>query len=108
MDCRSCGQPIAWATTAKGHRIPLDPDPVSPDARGAMVLVPRAPGSLVKEPWAYGLSDLVESMAERLAVDLDQARALVMSTYEARLSHFATCPDADRHRSRRQPKRSNS
>jgi len=26
--CRSCGATIVWAITAKGRRMPLDPDPI--------------------------------------------------------------------------------
>jgi hypothetical protein len=26
--CRSCGVPIVWEVSAKGHKMPMNPDPV--------------------------------------------------------------------------------
>lgn len=100
--CRSCGTKIRWALTAKRHRIPLDVDPVPPDAQGALVLVEDEK----RVVWAYGMSDLAERMAERLNVKVEDARILIVRDYEAGLSHFATCPNADRHRRQRQARNS--
>lgn len=96
--CRSCGKPIEWATTPKGHRVPLDPEPVASDAHGALILVPSHLPMYMSEPWAYGLSVLVERMVEQLGVEADAARTRIAVTYEARLSHFATCPEAGKWR----------
>lgn len=68
--CRSCRAPIRWAHTQKGHRIPLDPEPVEG-------------GNLVEV--APGIVRVVEPG------DPSGARFV---------SHFATCPNAGAHRRR--------
>jgi hypothetical protein len=70
--CRSCKQQVRWATTEHGKAIPLDPEPA---ANGSIRL--RA-----------GVAIVVPE-AERQAF-----------AGELYLSHFATCPDAARHRRR--------
>lgn len=72
--CRSCNATIEWALTHKGHRIPLDPTP-SPN------------GNILIQD---GCAVVVDAQS-REGVD---ARTL-------RISHLATCPQADRHRRRR-------
>lgn len=68
--CRSCGAPVRWVVTVNGRRMPIDPHP-SDD--GNMVL--RSGVAYVVKP--------------------DEAPD------EARwISHFATCPNAKRHRRR--------
>lgn len=96
--CRSCGAEIQWAMTAKKHRVPLDPDPVAPDAPGALVLVEDVEAVV----WAYGLSDLAERMSYKLQVSMTEATRRIVAEYNARLSHFATCPNAARHRRRKE------
>jgi hypothetical protein len=73
--CRSCGAPIRWTRTEKGRRMPIDPEPVP---EGNIVLR-----------------------------ELDEATPLALSVPPAAfpdepryLSHFATCPDAAKHRRR--------
>jgi hypothetical protein len=81
--CRSCGSEVLWVRTTNGTRMPLDPLPV--DAGNvAMVGTAAADGSPLVEvvdPHAPQLP-LVDALAPRY------------------VSHFATCPDADRWRRR--------
>lgn len=71
--CKSCEQPIRWAVTEKGHRIPVDPEPT---ATGNLLLEERAGGAVFAVPVPQGT----------------MARALRYA------SHFATCPHAAHHR----------
>jgi len=73
MKCRSCGAPILWAETPKGKRIPIDPTPV-PD--GNIFLVTREGG---RPPLAM---------------------PAITGNPDRWKSHFATCPNADKHRKR--------
>lgn len=72
--CESCASRIIWAVTDKGVAIPVDP---SPAVDGNIVLerrefaAPRA--HMAKKADRVGRTDLY-------------------------VSHFATCPNADRHR----------
>lgn len=72
--CKSCGAPIVWASTSAGGVMPVDRDRV---AGGNIVLVER--------------DALSTPRAEIVAPDPDVPR---------HVSHFATCPNADRHRRR--------
>lgn len=73
-ECRSCGAEILWVTTTNGKRMPVD-----------------------REPSDRGNVDIT---------DLSQARYLRQGQVELareanlplHLSHFATCPNAARHR----------
>lgn len=76
--CRSCGQPIQWATTTTGKRMPVDRRP-HPD--GNVLLRPRTAGP--------GLEAVVLGPLERLAQE---------RVHQLHQSHFATCPQADQHR----------
>lgn len=95
--CRSCGSGIQWALTPKGHRIPLDPAPVDHREHGAMVLVPDAGKALT---WAYSFADLKKRLLEASDVAPEVIERNIISKYEARLSHFSTCPNAAQHRRR--------
>lgn len=66
--CRSCGQPIVWATNFKtGKRMPLDPDWTF---EGVRFTIDAAGGAhVVADPNTSGLR-----------------------------SHFSSCPNADEHR----------
>jgi hypothetical protein len=68
--CRSCGADIAWALTTNGKRIPVDVEP----AENGNIRLRRVAGQV--------LADVVKPGSER----------------PLRVSHFATCPDAARHR----------
>lgn len=93
-ECRSCRAPMEWAKTVPaGRSVPLDPEPVEPDHHGALVLVPGRGG-----PYAYGPTYLATRLAEKEGVSMAQAAALILERYEYRVSHFGTCPNADRHR----------
>jgi hypothetical protein len=72
--CRSCGQEIIWATTPKGRYIPIDPEP---DPKGHLVLADTSKGAVLAR--------------------VDRPDDPVGVRY---VSHFATCPHADRHRKR--------
>lgn len=80
-ECRSCGAPIRWAITEKGRRMPLDPDP-HPD------------GNVMVEHAAGADHSGVVVFAGRL---LHEERDLGTPLYR---SHFASCPDARKHRRR--------
>lgn len=75
--CRTCNASILWARTERGKRIPLDAEPYEgDDDRGLFVLRepddPEGPLAIA----AWGLDGLEPHYR----------------------SHFATCPDAARHR----------
>jgi hypothetical protein len=72
--CRSCHAPITWAVTGKGRRMPLDPQPV-------------AEGNIRLEP--------IPGRSTPLAIVMGKGEATTRSGY---VSHFATCPNAKRHR----------
>jgi hypothetical protein len=79
-DCRSCGAAIRWAVTATGKRIPLDPEPVD---GGNIVIDNSGP---------HGPIATVVGKATQPGLFGDDSPRYV--------SHFATCPNADRHRRR--------
>lgn len=72
--CRSCGARIRWARTLKGKAIPLDRSPVDD---GNLVVV-------------AGVAMSRANATARGAGPLPLFKA-----------HFATCPNADRHRTRK-------
>ena len=73
--CRSCGARIEFAVTEKGKRMPLDHQP---DPNGKLV-------------WDR-LAGTVRYYSDVISLGPNEVRMT---------SHFASCPDADRHRSRR-------
>lgn len=78
-NCRSCGASIIWARTGRGKRMPLDAESVADvTAQGLFVLRektnPAGPLALA----AWGLDCFTDPHYR---------------------SHFATCPNADAHRS---------
>lgn len=76
--CRSCNALIRWAHTEKEKRMPLDDKPVSD---GNIVLRDR--GRYVPP----------------LAVYITKANVSAIAENEPRFkSHFATCPNANKHR----------
>lgn len=91
--CRSCGAEIIWAFTAgrrdededrSSRRIPLDAKPIEKMTRGAFVL---ARGVELGEPVAIDANWFYAGRSPMLA----RLPALF-------ITHFATCPNADRHR----------
>ncbi len=75
--CRSCKAGIGWAVTAAGKRMPIDPLP----CEDGNVLI----------GWVGG---------ERVALVLgpDDRAAAQIAGKPLHISHFATCPNAMRHR----------
>lgn len=100
--CKSCGQKVEWAVTAKGKRVPLDPGAADPMARGALIVVDeQSEGLGVVVRRALSFEAAVARMTERgLSEGVAQTWALGQ---DARVSHFATCPQAPHWR--RRPKR---
>lgn len=72
--CRSCPAEVWWATTEAGKQMPLD---VQPAADGNVVIVERRPAGVLVRVLKKG-----EAPGD-------------VATYK---SHFATCPNARRHR----------
>jgi hypothetical protein len=79
--CRSCGARIRWAVTTAGKRIPVDEQPVD----SGNVLLHEAPGG--QDPTATVVGKRVQP-------------GLFGDDGPRYVSHFATCPNADRHRRR--------
>jgi hypothetical protein len=72
--CRSCGAPIVWALTSSSKRMPLDADP-------------RADGGF----W----------LISGCAVAVGSAQTETEPLRPRYVSHFATCPNARKHRKAR-------
>lgn len=75
--CRSCGAPIVFGITEKGRRMPLDAAPSSVDTPGVWVL---------------------SSFGDAAALARLEPSALRGSTLH--VPHWATCPNATKHRKR--------
>ena len=78
--CRSCGAPIIFITSAKGHRMPLDAEPVTywqKTGGNKKVVTPNG-----------------EVISCELEGDPQKATGI------GYVSHFATCPNAKEHRRR--------
>jgi hypothetical protein len=79
-DCTSCLAPIVWAWVGNS-RMPLDPEPVSFEAAGLVAYNPqRQTGRVLTGD------------------DLGHLGAWKAKGVTVHRSHFATCPNADRHR----------
>ncbi|WP_026874277.1 hypothetical protein [Jiangella gansuensis] len=91
--CESCGAPVRWAVTAANRRpIPLDPEPVEPRTRGALVLIGET---------AYGRRDAAARLMAMFAESEADADHRAMTDYAWHVAHFATCPKAHHHRRNR-------
>ena len=71
--CRSCGRHIVWASTEAGKKMPVDLEEVE----GGNVRLIRKPGGF--------FAKVITSQND----------------VKAHKSHFATCPNADKHRKSR-------
>ncbi|MGB3708943.1 hypothetical protein [Gordonia sp. (in: high G+C Gram-positive bacteria)] len=76
-ECRSCGQPVIWATTDKGKAMPINP---GPDAQGNVALHRDKAGITA------------------VVVPNIKAKAMRSAGQKLYLSHFGSCPHADRWR----------
>jgi hypothetical protein len=77
--CKSCGAELLWTLTERGRKMPLDVDPYTgDDPRGLFVLRRQT-----------------ELAPTAVAVPLD-----AFPGEPVYRSHFASCPNADRHRRR--------
>ena len=79
--CSTCAAPVLWCRTAKGKAMPLD---VEPRADGNIELRPQPPHGRV------------------VAVYIKTTGTLDMLAQPVRFaSHFATCPQAKKHRKKK-------
>lgn len=76
--CSSCNAPIEYVRTTTGRPMPLDPDylTIAPDTEGDTVITTDAGETL--RGW--------------------RVEATVPGAVRGRVSHFASCPDATKHR----------
>lgn len=88
--CRDCREPVKWATTPRGARIPLDLDPI-----GAMALTVAGirPYLLIERPGDWRLA--VELHDPELAGEVLMGDGLSLAT-----SHFDTCASRPQPRER--------
>ena len=79
-ECRSCGAAISWLTTSSGKKMPVNSEevPFIPDEAGQ----------------ALAVSSENEIIRGRTCSESFEDERWIY----ARLSHFATCPNADNHR----------
>jgi hypothetical protein len=77
-ECRSCGALVRWAVMPGGKRMPLDADP-SPEGTIAL--------------HSDGVQAAVLSRKDLTFLNAEERERLYVS-------HFATCPNAARHRRR--------
>jgi len=77
--CRSCGKPIKWVVTQKNKRMPIDPQPVE------------------------GGNIELHNQGEYLP-PLAVYHSLAPAGVKLYVSHFATCPNAAKHRKKQQGK----
>lgn len=82
---RSCGANILWAETEKGKRIPIDPTPVVDGNMRLIVRENHLPPLALVVPYAQ---------LERIGT----LREMKGDPEELFKSHFATCPNASKHR----------
>jgi len=88
VPCSSCGAQIFWCVSATGKSMPLD---CRPDPLGLLVL--REPEGEIP-----GLECYEEPMRALHVSALRKAGETVPESAERYTSHFATCPNAARHR----------
>lgn len=71
-NCRSCGAPVRWVETSKGKKMPID---INPNPNGNVILIDGVAHYVKDDPF-----EKPEETAKRY------------------VSHFATCPNAQKHR----------
>lgn len=77
--CKSCHAEIVWCATTKGHRMPVDPDPV-PD------------GNMIVD--GTGVVAVGHSMQTLDRVIVIGKNDVPLGDPPRYVSHFQTCPDA--------------
>lgn len=82
--CSSCGEAIGWVVLAKSHQ----PHPVNldPDDEEGTILYPGGFDKATQQTLGWPLRK--------------KERKLLTGRGELYVSHFATCPEADKHRRR--------
>lgn len=80
--CRSCGQLVVWIRTRGGKNMPCDPQ------------------MLTYRQSATGKERIVTTAGDVVSAEVVESGA-ADSTGIGYISHFATCPNAARHRKRR-------
>lgn len=82
MPCDSCGAPLWFCWTKDGRQMPVNATPPGDDQEGNVIcLMARSGNGMVVIPLS-AVSDEYREFAAK----------------HARTSHFATCPQADKHR----------
>lgn len=89
--CQSCGARILWAVTPSGKFMPLNPEPDRAKGNVQLVDNPGGRAPIARVVASGGL--------------FDEQKQDAWGAGELYVSHFTTCPDADRFRSRRAGKR---
>jgi hypothetical protein len=85
--CRSCSATVVWVKTSAGKAMPCDPELFALTPCDGPVTAVTVEGETVR--------------GERLLGSLEPGTAGVSASFPvvlARISHFATCPNAARHR----------
>jgi hypothetical protein len=82
--CRSCGAPVEWVRTTEGRTMPLDPDP-------------RLDGNLERTGSRSRTRQGTEVDVVRVVPTGDEPLPGI-DPPDRFVSHFATCPHADRWR----------
>ncbi len=85
--CRSCCAPIFWTVNANGKRNPVD---VEPTIDGSLFLFVRR--DVLGRDYLFATHAAAASEVSEKAMARGQPRYI---------SHFATCPDATKHRRRK-------
>lgn len=84
--CKGCGAKILWVKTAEGNNMPCDPELISVDDCDVGTVLVTVDGDVLK----------VTSQSVVSGEDCQPAEGYV--------SHFATCPEAEKFRKRKQQK----
>lgn len=107
--CRSCGAAVIWAETEKGKRIPVDPTPVEGGnirfivryhLPPVAVIVPKGVTHAALQCGAvcyYGTESEIENKIENEKRG-PFPKGWASWPLELYKSHFATCPNAQKHR----------
>lgn len=84
--CRSCGAPVVFIRTVNGASMPCDPD---------LVTIYLAD---IRQPHLVSVTVTTDEGETHRGYSSKPAGELFERTVTGRVSHFATCPEARRHR----------